>query len=61
MMQSNVGGNVKNCLITDHCEQMEFSALKIKTMPNQGRAQNPARRPTSGIFEETAALHFAQV
>jgi len=45
---------------------MKFSMLKIKIIPDQGRAQDPARQSTSGFRQggrghKLVALHFAWV
>jgi hypothetical protein len=40
---------------------MKFSVLKIKIIPNQGRAQDPACQPTSGFRQEDSGLNLAAI
>ena len=38
---------------------MKFRVLKIKIIPNQGRAQGSACQPTSGFRQEDSGLKLA--
>jgi hypothetical protein len=45
---------------------MKFSVLKLKIIPDQGRAQDPARQPISGFRQgdsglKLAVLQFARI